>query len=95
MENAAKKKLFRYYEWYMMAMGIIGQILYYAQAVKIFYTQAAKDVPLLGFLLGFVAVSSWLLYGVLIKNRPLIYANAVAVIGAFLVLVGILMYGNR
>jgi MtN3 and saliva related transmembrane protein len=95
MENTVKAKLFRHYERYMLAMGMIGQVLYFAQAVKIFYTQAAKDVSLLGFTLGFVSVSSWLVYGILIKNRPLVFANIVAVIGALLVLVGILMYGNK
>ena len=88
MENKFKC----YYEKYMYIVGILGQMVFYAQAYTIFYNKSAVDVSLLGFFTGFISVASWLFYGVLIKNRPLIIANIVATIGAVLVLIGIFLY---
>jgi MtN3 and saliva related transmembrane protein len=76
----------------MYVIGIVGQLVFYSQAFTIFYNKSAVDVSLLGFFMGFVSVSSWLFYGILLKNRPLIIANTVATIGAALVLLGIFLY---
>ncbi len=92
-EVTTRSRLFNYYEKYMLTMGILGQFLFYVQGVKIFATKSAGDVSLIGFVLGFVSVSSWLIYGVLIKNKVLIAANAFAVIGALFVITGILIHG--
>lgn len=91
-KSVLKRKSFKYYEKYMMIVGTCGQFLFYAQGFKIFKNQSAADVSLSGFLFGLISVSSWLLYGILIKNTPLIVANVVAVIGALLVVTGILLY---
>ncbi len=88
-----KGGFFKYYEKYMMAMGVLGQLLYYVQGVKIFMNRSATDVSLVGFSLGLISVSSWLLYGVLIKNKVLVIANLFAVAGALLVILGILIHG--
>lgn len=88
-----KSRLFSYYEKYMMAMGILGQAVFYIQAFKIFYNRSAQDVSLLGFSFGLLSVTSWMIYGFLIKNKVLAFANVVAVIGALLVVAGILIHG--
>lgn len=94
IEIPSKTKFFAYYEKYMLCVGILGQLLFYIQGIKIFLTHSAKDVSIIGFLLGFLSVSSWLIYGLLIKNRVLVVANIFAVIGALFVIVGILIYGS-
>lgn len=48
----------RVYERYMMLVGTLGQILFYAQAFKIFTTQSAENVSLIGFTLGLFSVVS-------------------------------------
>ncbi len=93
VELSLKMRLFLYYERYMLVVGVLGQLLFYVQGIKIFYSQSAKDVSILGFSLGLVSVSSWLVYGILIKNEPLIVANIFAVLGALFVISGILKYG--
>jgi MtN3 and saliva related transmembrane protein len=80
------------YEKYMFFIGIAGQMVFYLQAYEIFSAQKAENVSLTAFIFGLVSVSSWLIYGVIIKNRPLIVANSVAVIGALAVVVGIITY---
>lgn len=78
----------------MLVMAVLGQLLFYIQGVKIFVTESANGVSMIGFCLGFVSVSSWLIYGILIKNRVLVLSNAFAVIGALFVILGILIHGD-
>src|SRR5271156_2254185 len=89
-----KVGIFPYFEKYMLVIGVLGQLLFYIQGVKILINHSAQDVSLLGFSLGLVSVSSWLTYGILIKDRALIIANIFAVLGAILVITGVLMYGT-
>lgn len=94
MENSSSKtKHLIYYERYMMTVGILGQLLFYTQGLKIFITKSAADVSIIGFMLGLISVSSWLIYGVLIKNKVLVLSNVFAVIGALFVIIGILAHG--
>jgi len=94
VKAAAKSKFLSYYEKYMLTVGILGQLLFYTQAVKIFMTKSANDVSILGFLFGLISVLSWFFYGILIKNKVLVIANAFAVIGAVFVIIGVLIHGN-
>lgn len=93
MDTEAMENRFKYYyEKYMYIVGILGQMVFYAQAYTIFYNKSAVDVSLLGFFTGFVSVASWLIYGIVIHNSVLIAANIIATIGALLVLIGIFVY---
>ena len=89
----SKTRLLYFYEKYMFIVGTLGQLLFYTQGIKIFANKSASDVSLLGFSLGLISVTSWLIYGVLIKNKVLIISNAFAVIGALFVVIGILIHG--
>lgn len=91
--SSAKSNFATYYEKYMFVIGVLGQLLFYTQGIKIFMTQSASDVSILGFTIGLISVTSWLVYGCIIKNKVLIVANAFAVIGALLVVIGILIHG--
>ncbi|MGC1879520.1 MAG: SemiSWEET family transporter [Rhabdochlamydiaceae bacterium] len=91
---SSKTKLLVYYERYMLVIGILGQLLFYTQGIKIFLTKSANDVSTIGFSLGLISVSSWLVYGILIKNRAIIISNIFAFIGALLVIIGIIIHGN-
>ncbi len=94
IEVQSKSKILIHYERYMLVVGVLGQLLFYSQGIKIFLTKSAGDVSILGFLFGLVSVSSWLIYGILLKNKVLVVSNVVAVIGALLVVIGVLIYGN-
>ena len=93
-EAPSKTRLLTYYERYMLVVGVLGQLLFYIQGIKIFMTKSADDVSIVGFLLGLISVSSWLMYGVLIKNKVLVLANIFAVVGALFVIAGILVYST-
>lgn len=84
-------------EWVKKHMGIIGsfgQLLFYFQAFNIFWYKSAGEVSLLGFSVALLSLSCWLFYGLIIKNKPLIVANATGLIGAFLVVLGVIIYGS-
>ena len=81
-----------FYEKYMNIIGPIGNIMFYLQAYKIFTTQHAKDVSAIGFIAGLVSVTSWLVYGVILRDKPLVIANVIAFLGALVTLVGIIIY---
>ena len=87
-------KFLKLYEKYMSIIGPAGGIMFYLQAYKIFKSKSAQDISGLGFLISFIGLTSWLIYGLFIKDKPLIIANVVSVIGASFTLVGILIYGN-
>jgi len=76
----------------MIFIGVFGQLLFFAQAYKIFTTQHAKDVSAIGFIAGLVSVTSWLVYGVILRDKPLVIANVIAFLGALVTLVGIIIY---
>jgi MtN3 and saliva related transmembrane protein len=83
----------RRYARYMFVVGIGGNLLFYLQAWEILTTQQARDVSLPAFLVGLWAVSSWFVYGLMQRDRVIIAANAVAIIGCGLVILGKLIYG--
>jgi MtN3 and saliva related transmembrane protein len=85
-------KFMRFYEKYITIVGVIGNFMFYIQAHKIFTCKSASSVSLPAFAISAIALSSWLLYGILLKNIPIIVANVVGVVGALLVLTAILMY---
>ena len=90
----ASKKFLKIYENYMSIIGPGGSIMFYLQAYKIFSLKSAQDVSGLGFLVSLIGLLSWLVYGLLLKDRPLIIANIAGSIGSALTLAGILIYGN-
>mgnify|MGYP002787822261 CR=1 FL=1 len=81
-----------FYRKYMMVIGVLGQFVFYAQFYNIIVHKSAKDVSLFGFVSGLISVSSWLIYGIMLKDKPLIVANLVATIGAILTVGAILFY---
>ena len=77
---------------YMTIVGPMGNLMFYVQGYEIFYSRSAAAVSLSGFMISVFGLSSWLIYGIYLKNTPLIVANAVGVVGAILVVSGILRY---
>jgi len=72
---------------------VLGQLMHFFQAWKIFSSQSARDVSIISYLICLVLLIHWLGYGLLIKNRLLIIAEGLGLLGATLVMLGILLYG--
>ncbi|GGY25285.1 SemiSWEET family sugar transporter [Paludibacterium paludis] len=82
----------RWIATYMAIVGPLGNMLFYFQAYQIFHDRTAGSVSLPGFAISLVALSSWLAYGIHIKDKPLVIANAVGLLGAIWVVIGIVRY---
>jgi MtN3 and saliva related transmembrane protein len=82
-----------WYSRYMFVVGIGGNLLFYLQAWEIFRTASARDISLPAFIVGFWAVSSWFVYGLVLRDKVIIAANIVAMAGSALVIAGTLLYG--
>ena len=76
----------------MYFIGYAGQVIYLTQAYKIIQTQSSKDVSLIGFLISFVAVTSWAFYGYLINDKLLVKTYSFGSIAALICLVMIFIY---
>ncbi|MDP2922227.1 MAG: SemiSWEET transporter [Candidatus Omnitrophota bacterium] len=78
-------------------IGIIAAMLttvsFVPQLIRIWRTKHTKDLSLLTFSLFFLGVLLWLIYGILIKELPVILANAVTMVIAFLILIMKIKYG--
>lgn len=84
----------KFYERYMRFMGPFGAVMFYVQAYEIFASRSAGHVSLVGFLIGFIAMASWSLYGILIRNTNVLLGNLTGTIGSFLVILGVWLYGS-
>ena len=62
-------------------------IAFLPQAIKVFKSKSTKDISLYMFLIFTIGVLSWLIYGMIISDLPLIFANAVTLILSFFILV--------
>ena len=78
---------------YMTSIMTLGQSAHYIQAWKIFSRQSASDVSLLSYGICALLLLHSLGYAILIRRRLLMLAEGVGLIGAAIVISGILLYG--
>ena len=57
------------------------------QAIKVYKTKSTKDISLYMFLIFTIGVLSWLIYGLIINDLPVILANTVTLILSFFILI--------
>ena len=77
---------------YMSWILSLGQSMHYVQAWKIFTTKSSEDVSLMAYIICFILVTHWLIYGFIIKDKVIIIAETIGVIGVSLVIYGTLLY---
>ncbi len=82
---------------YVVILGLVAAtfttLAYLPQAIKAWRTRSTKDLSFGMFLMFAIGVSLWLIYGILIKDIPLIAANAVTSVLAFSILIMKIRYG--
>ncbi len=62
------------------------------QAIKVYKSKSTKDISLYMFLIFTIGVLSWLIYGIIISNLPVILANAVTLVLSLFILIYKLRY---
>ena len=80
----------------IIALGLIGAILttvsFLPQLIKVFKTRSTKDISAGMFALFVTDFLVWLIYGILIKDIPLIIANSFALVEATIILIFKIIY---
>ncbi|WP_414437840.1 SemiSWEET family transporter [Candidatus Bealeia paramacronuclearis] len=71
---------------------MLGHFLFVFQAWKIYTTESAQGVSLIGFLIAFMSLSSWFVYGLIIKDAVLIINNAFGLIVALICIYEIIIW---
>ena len=82
----------KYLGVYMLLVAIMGQLLYYIQAWKIFYTQSAEDISLAAYSVSCIALIHWIIYGFIIQDKIIIRSVSIGIIGAIIVIIGVIRY---
>ena len=67
-------------------------IAFVPQAIKVYKSKSTKDISLYMFLIFTVGVLSWLIYGIIIYNLPVILANAATLALSLFILIYKLRY---
>tara|TARA_B100000902_G_C26783549_1_gene656229 strand:- start:198 stop:458 length:261 start_codon:yes stop_codon:yes gene_type:complete len=62
-------------------------IAFLPQAIKVFKSKSTKDISLYMFIIFTIGVLSWLIYGLIINDYPIIFANAVTLVLSFFILI--------
>ena len=62
------------------------------QAIKVYKSKSTKDISLYMFLIFTIGVLSWLIYGLIINDWPVILANAVTLVLSLFILIYKLKY---
>ena len=75
--------------------GTIGGLANIPQVYRIFKRKSAKDISIITYAMVLAAVIIWVLYGIEIKDFPIIISNIFATISAALVILGWFLYGRE
>ncbi|MEM2121150.1 MAG: SemiSWEET transporter [Candidatus Woesearchaeota archaeon] len=67
-------------------------ISFLPQAIKTIRTKSTKDLSLGTYFLITTGISLWLIYGILLKDLPIITANGIALVFAMTILIMIIKY---
>jgi MtN3 and saliva related transmembrane protein len=59
---------------------ILSVLNQFPQAIKVFTTKDTHSISLLMYCIVVVCISLWLVYGIMLNNAPLIWANALSLL---------------
>lgn len=76
-------------------MGVVMSLGYFPQAYKVYKNKSSKDISLVAFIIFGLGTLTWFIYGLTIKDFPIIIGFVFGVIGSWLVLILSLIYRNR
>jgi MtN3 and saliva related transmembrane protein len=69
-----------------MTAGSISAITFLPQVIKTWKTKSADDISLLMFTFATISVVMWLIYGIILKDIPIIYTNSLVLICSVIML---------
>lgn len=76
-------------------VGVLLGLANVPQAYKIFKSKSAKDISLASFLIIEFGSLVWVLYGLEIKNYPIVIPNILGLVSTTFVLIGYFLYRRK
>jgi MtN3 and saliva related transmembrane protein len=83
------------FQIFVTIMGVVMSLGYYPQAYKIWKNKSASDISIPAFIIFASGTLTWFIYGIVIKDFPIIVGFILGVIGSWSVLFLSLKYKNR
>ena len=77
----------------MMLIGFLGSVSSLPQVWKIYQTGEVAGISITTYLLALFVIISWLVYGIYIKNKPLILTTSITTLISFVVIVQVVQLG--
>lgn len=78
-----------------MAAGSISAITFVPQVIKTWKSKSAEDISLLMFTFATISVIMWLVYGIILRDIPIIYTNTLVLICSVIMLYFKLRFGKK
>ncbi len=75
------------------AVGVFGPIMTVPQVIKIWVEQNAAGVSVVSWASYLLAAVFWLVYGIVHREKPIIFTHILWIILELLVVIGVLRYG--
>jgi MtN3 and saliva related transmembrane protein len=75
--------------------GTLMSIGHFPQAYKIYQNKSSKDVSMVTYSIFFIGSLIWLLYGLSIKETPIIISFSIAILGSGTVIILRFMYRTK
>lgn len=76
-------------------MGVVMSLGYFPQAYKVYKNQSSRDISIPAFIIFSLGTLTWLVYGIVLMDIPIIAGFVLGVIGSWLVLILSLVYRRR
>lgn len=89
-----REKILTFYDKYMVIIGILGHSFFVFEDYEIIRAGSSQNLSLQGFIVTLLALLSWLIYGLLKKDRVLIIVNVVGAILSVSCITLILIYSH-
>lgn len=83
----------KFFEKYITVVATVGPLVTIPQIWKIYSTQNAMGVSFITFSLIAVVNISWLIYGLIHKEKPIIITNMLFLIANISICIGSILYG--
>lgn len=76
-------------------MGIIMSLGYFSQAYRVYKNKSSKDISIIAFIIFSIGTLTWLIYGIVSRDIPIMLGFVLGVIGSWLVLILSLIYRKK
>ncbi|MBU1199566.1 MAG: hypothetical protein KKF46_02855 [Nanoarchaeota archaeon] len=77
----------------IFVVGIIGPLMTIPQVLKIWVAKNATSISLISWIVYTIQAVFWLIYGILHKEKPIIYAYVCWIVLDVLIVIGTIIYG--